>query len=142
MELEATLAWTPLVSTLAAAFSIDPALVLAIIYVESRGDALAYNRTSMATGLMGIMPRGAGEMFQDRPTRRELHSPGTNILWGLRILHSHLIAPGGTIWSAVYSYTGGDVWDSREDFVEKYWLPLTEAWARIELELCQREKKE
>ena len=135
MDLMATLQWVELATRIAALHQYEPAMVLALIYMESRGNPAALNETSMATGLMQVMPREAGPVFQGRPTSRELLDPETNILWGLKILRGLRTAPGGTLRSAIYHYTGGKEWPSQEEFKRTYWLPFTQAWSAIERQL-------
>lgn len=139
MELEATLEWLDLVRDLAEPYSIEPAIILAMIYVESRGKPLAVNHRSMASGLMQVMPQEAGDVFSDRPTSAELLDPETNITWGLKILNGYMKASGATTWWALYRYSGGKTWPSQEDFTRAYWIPFTRAWAEVEQELRARE---
>lgn len=139
MELEATLQWTDIVTRMAAAYAIEPAIILAIIYVESRGDPTALNQTSMATGLMQVMPQEAHAMFCLRPPSEVLLDPETNIAWGLKILSTY-IEQEGTLWAAIYRYSGGKAWRSQAEFTHSFWLPFAEAWAEIEQQLRAQEQ--
>ena len=69
---------------------LDPSLLAAVWDFESSGNPGAINRSSGATGLGQVMPREAGPMFRDRPTRQELLDPATNAEWSARILKSGL----------------------------------------------------
>ena len=133
MELEATLRWTDMATRLAAPYGINPAVILAMIYVESRGDPVAMNPKSMATGLMQVMPKESHVMFADRPTSAELLDPEINIAWGLKVLSYYMHKENGSLSGAIYRYSGGSSWRNMNDFVARYWLVFAEAWALIEL---------
>lgn len=138
MDLENTLRWTEKVTLLAKPFGYEPAIVLAIIYVESRGNPSSINQTSMATGLMQVMPRESNEeIFASRPLSFELLDPEVNIIWGLKVLRwSHRDEP--SLWGALYRYSGGQAWQSEKRFTETYWMPFCEAWAEIAMALREQ----
>lgn len=137
MDLEATLQWYDLTVQLAPA-GIEPATILAIIWIESRGDSKVFNARSQATGLMQIMPQEAGAIFADRPTIEELKDAQVNILWGIEVLE-YSLHRGGSLYEALYRYSGGAAWKSRQDFAQKYWQPFLKARRQIRAELRKRE---
>jgi len=137
MNLEATLQWYDLVVQLAP--GIEPATILAMIWIESRGDSEAFNAGSQATGLMQIMPYEAGAIFADRPTIEELKDARTNILWGIEVLKYSLHRGDGGLYEALYLYSGGAAWKSPQDFIQKYWKPFLKVRRRIKAELRKRE---
>ncbi len=127
IDLEMTMQWEPLVAELAKPYGIEVSEVLAIIYMESKGDPIAVNRISKATGLMQVMPKEAGEPFLDRPTQEDLKDPRINIQWGCKILaeaHAKAAEIGKGRRRAIYFYTGGEAWSSEEDFLNRYWAPF------------------
>lgn len=139
MSLEDTLKWGPIVTALVAGCPppIEVSAILAIIYIESRGDPGAINDKSMATGLMQIMPHESNpEMFGNRPTQEELLDPGTNIAWGIRIL-SHCLTKDDTLQGALYHYSGGTYWESRARYDAIYWMIFVQIRAQIEQRLLE-----
>jgi len=111
--------------------SITPALILAMIYLESKGDAGTINPRSRATGLMQVMPREANpQKFGDRPTQAQLLDPETNIRWGIRILQWSLRGDR-TLEEGLYYYSGGTTWQDRGRYERMYWRPLQKYRLRI-----------
>jgi hypothetical protein len=96
--------WQPLILQEAAQRQLDPDLVAALIWRESRGDPRAIGPAG-ATGLMQIMPREAG--FSWRPSRDELLDPSTNVFWGTRTLSIIIRQAKGDVASALAAYNGG-----------------------------------
>ncbi|OGV90775.1 hypothetical protein A2783_00150 [Microgenomates group bacterium RIFCSPHIGHO2_01_FULL_45_11] len=93
--------WCSLIEQYSTQNGLDPALVAAVIKVESNGNPKARSRCD-ATGLMQIMPRdltpktllcGAigrtGHVFRGRPTIKQLLDPEINVKTGTRILGAH-----------------------------------------------------
>jgi len=132
--LEQTLQWVDLVTEIAVPAGIEPAVVLAIIWMESRGKPDEFHHISQATGLMQVIPREAGGRFVDRPTIEELRDPRTNIQWGTRILVDYLNRKDG-LWEALYHYSGGPVWSSPQRFNNVYWKRFKTAKMHIEHKL-------
>lgn len=93
----------------------DLNLIMALIWVESKGDELAKNPVSNATGIMQVMPRdGKGALYKNaqgdplfagRPTIEELYDPEVNINWGVRILANSIYYRGSLI-GGLDSYYG------------------------------------
>ena len=90
---------------------LEPNLVAAIIWLESRGEALARS-SSGAVGLMQVMPRDGiaqsfqcinGPCFADRPTIAELEEPAFNIAYGTRLLKG-LLGRYGNLREALKAY--------------------------------------
>lgn len=104
---------------------LDPTLVAAVILVESEGDSQALNPVSGAVGLMQIMPSNTGPPFTDRPTMYDLHVPETNISTGCEIL-AELLAREGTVFKALYYYSGGSYWNSLSDYRKNYYNLILE----------------
>lgn len=124
MDLTTVLQWKPLVAGIAAPYNIEPIVILAIIWLESRGDPEAFNAISQATGLMQVIPQEAGSPFEDRPTIDELRDPRTNIEWGIKILAFCEKREKGNLWGAIYRYSGGGAWSSYGAFTQAYWKPF------------------
>lgn len=123
MPLETVMSWVPLVAELTAdcAPPITPAVILAVIYLESKGDAGAINSRSGAAGLMQVMPREANPaLFADRPTQEELLDPETNIAWGIRVLRWSLRGDR-SLKQALYHYSGGHTWQDEQRYERLYW---------------------
>ena len=83
--------WRGLIYEYAQKNALDPALVAAVIRIESNGDAGAVNQHSGACGLMQVMPVEAKirpDLFWDRPScsEQELLNPRFNVRWGTRYL--------------------------------------------------------
>ncbi|MBN1953812.1 MAG: lytic transglycosylase domain-containing protein [Anaerolineae bacterium] len=96
--------WESLIIEHATYRGLDPDLVAALIWKESRGDAGACGPAG-AVGLMMIMPREAG--FTWRPTIAELEDPWTNLFWGCRVLATVIRESGGDLYNALAAYNGG-----------------------------------
>jgi soluble lytic murein transglycosylase-like protein len=107
---------------------LDPYLVAAIIWVESKGNPDAVNKRSQATGLGQVMPKEAGSVFSDRPSTDELKKPELNIMWTCKIL-GYYRKKLGTDYDAAYRYSGGSYWSSEEDFTNRYWRKVVDAKA-------------
>ncbi len=86
-------AWHPLVARTALLFDVDPALILGVIAVESRGDARARGAAG-ERGLMQIMPTTAVEQARflgmEDPEDVDLYDPETNITLGTAYLREQL----------------------------------------------------
>ena len=98
------LSWETMILEVASIYDIDPDLVAAIVWVESRGNSQSESYAG-AVGLMGIMPQEKG--FTGRPTAEELRVPRTNLRWGSGILTQILKQAGGDLHSALAAYNGG-----------------------------------
>jgi hypothetical protein len=94
--------WEPMILQYAHERSLDPDLVAAVIWKESRGRPTERSIAG-AIGLMQLMPRPW------RPSPEELENPWTNLFWGARAL-AHTIRDGnGDLYYALAAYNGG--WD-------------------------------
>lgn len=101
------LRWRNAVVPIAQRYGIDPDLLLAIIKIESGGNARARNAASGATGLGQVMPSDSRihpEWFKDRPTSAQLLDPATNIEWMARVYKGNLDRVGGDPGKAYYYY--------------------------------------
>ncbi len=108
-------------------YGVDPLDIAAIITIESDWDESVVNESSLATGLGQIMPREAGKYFEHRPTMEELKDPETNIKWTCLIYSIYLRQSNGSKFGALYRYSGGSYWESKDTFVEKYWREFRKA---------------
>ena len=72
--------WAYIVEPAAAECGVPVAAIYAAMDIETDGDETLISSAG-ATGLMQVMPREAGAMFADRPTRAELLDPATNVRW-------------------------------------------------------------
>ena len=73
-------------------YNIDPAVMVSLIFVESRWKASAVSRDG-ACGLTQVLPRYSGgtrNRFGEKLTCKQLQNPVTSIQRGTRILNYHL----------------------------------------------------
>jgi len=96
--------WQSLIAQEAERRELDPDLLASLVWIESRGDAVAVGPVG-AVGLMQVMPREAG--FAWRPTHDELLDPETNLFWGTRTLATVVKQGKGDIFNALAAYNGG-----------------------------------
>ena len=86
-------AWHPMVQRAAKRFELDPALILGVIAVESKGDPDARGRAG-ERGLMQLMPATAIEQAAllglNDPENVDLFDPETNIMLGAAYLREQL----------------------------------------------------
>jgi soluble lytic murein transglycosylase len=96
--------------TAAERHGLDPALVAAVIYVESGFDAAVESRSG-AVGLMQVMPATADEIAQRtdgfRFTRADLRTPRLNVLYGCYYLRRLLRRYDGSLVCALAAYNAG-----------------------------------
>jgi soluble lytic murein transglycosylase len=89
---------------------LDPALVAAVIYVESRFDERARSSRG-AVGLMQILPETAEQIARETGgvtfTAADLEDPGVNVRYGCYYLRSALDAFDGDLRAAVASFNAG-----------------------------------
>ncbi len=96
--------WDAMIVKEAERRSLDPDLVAAVLWVESRGDSQAIGPGG-AVGLMQVMSKEAG--FSWRPTQQELLDPATNLFWGTRTLATVIHQGHGDLFYALAAYNGG-----------------------------------
>jgi soluble lytic murein transglycosylase-like protein len=90
-----------LIQTVAARHHVDPALVRAVVQVESGGNPEAVSRKG-AMGLMQLMPETAVEMGVDK-----VFDPQQNLDAGVRQLRSLLVRYNGDLDKALAAYNAG-----------------------------------
>ncbi|MCB1556241.1 MAG: lytic transglycosylase domain-containing protein [Alphaproteobacteria bacterium] len=136
--------WEPL-----GGYTVDRALIYALIRQESRFDPEAENKNSGATGLMQLMPQTAGYVAGDRDFRSKtgryaLKDPQTNLAIGQRYVADLLgqDAIGGDLFSLLIAYNAGpgnlrkwkrtlaDIQDDPLLFIET--VPMAETRAFVE----------
>jgi len=115
----------PLIEYYSEANDLDPVLVAAVILVESNGNPRALNPVSGAVGLMQIMPYEAGPPFLDRPGIDKLLGSETNISTGCEIL-AGLLDRNKIIYKSLYYYSGGNHWNSLNDYRKSYYNRVIE----------------
>lgn len=93
-----------LIWDVALAEGVDPALVFALVQVESDFDTLAVSRAG-AVGLAQVMPRTAA-LLKPGIGYRELFDPATNLRLGLRHFRGLLRQTAGDITAALLKYNG------------------------------------
>lgn len=98
--------WEPVILEYAERNGLDPDLVAAVIWKESRGLYLARGPAG-AVGLMQVMPREEG--FSWRPTVEQLEQPWINVHWGTMALAKAARESEGDLYNALAAYNGG--WD-------------------------------
>ncbi|WP_227746681.1 lytic transglycosylase domain-containing protein [Paraburkholderia franconis] len=99
--LSKVLAWMPLVDDVAKRVGVDRALLMAVIDVESGGDAFAVSPKG-AMGLMQLMPQTGRQQGAD-----DLFDPGQNLLAGARLLDA-LLVTFGDVSLALAAYNAGE----------------------------------
>ncbi|KWO43167.1 lytic transglycosylase [Burkholderia sp. MSMB1459WGS] len=92
-----------IVSVTATKYSLPPALVYAIISIESRFQEKARGQHG-ATGLMQVVPSAHRGMLRDV---KDLTEPNANVDAGSRILSGYVKAAGGNVQAGLKSYSGG-----------------------------------
>ncbi|MCA8037308.1 lytic transglycosylase domain-containing protein [Burkholderia arboris] len=92
-----------IVSVTATKYSLPPALVYAIISIESRFQEKARGQHG-ATGLMQVVPSAHRGMLRDV---KDLTEPNANVEVGSRILSGYVKAAGGNVLAGLKSYSGG-----------------------------------
>ncbi len=108
--------WSNQIYKVAYMYGLDPDLVAAVVYAESRGQADVESYAG-AVGLMGVMPYGPG--MEWRPTAVQLRDPETNLRWGSSILADILRQTGGDVFAALAAYNGG--WhQAHRDYTRAY----------------------
>ncbi|HEY0865883.1 MAG TPA: lytic transglycosylase domain-containing protein [Fimbriimonas sp.] len=97
----ATRPYVPWINGHAVAYGVDPALVVAVITVESRGDANAVSPAG-AMGLMQLMPSVCSDYGVANP-----FDPGDNIRGGVALLANHLRRYGNDLKKTLAAYNAG-----------------------------------
>ncbi|ERJ41381.1 Lytic transglycosylase, catalytic [Burkholderia sp. AU4i] len=92
-----------IVSVTATKYSLPPALVYAIISIESRFQEKARGQHG-ATGLMQVVPSAHRGMLRNV---KDLTEPNANVEAGSRILSGYVKAAGGNVLAGLKSYSGG-----------------------------------
>ncbi|KAB0644042.1 lytic transglycosylase domain-containing protein [Burkholderia latens] len=92
-----------IVSVTATKYSLPPALVYAIISIESRFQEKARGQHG-ATGLMQVVPSAHRGMLRNV---KDLTEPNANVDAGSRILSGYVKAAGGNVQAGLKSYSGG-----------------------------------
>lgn len=94
----------------AARYDLDPALVAAVIYAESKFDERARSSQG-AVGLMQILPETADQIADESGgvafTTEDLEDPAINVRYGSYYLRQALDAYDGDVRAAVASYNAG-----------------------------------
>jgi soluble lytic murein transglycosylase-like protein len=93
------------VMTAASKYSLPPALVLAVIAIESRFQEHARGQHG-ATGLMQVVPAAHRGLVKNL----DLTEPATNIEAGSAILHGYLESARGDVTAALRSYGGSSAY--------------------------------
>ncbi|SMG40011.1 lytic transglycosylase domain-containing protein [Paraburkholderia susongensis] len=106
------------VQSSASKYSLPPALLLAIISIESRFKEKARGANG-ATGLMQVVPQAHRGLLRNV---KDLTEPGTNIEAGSAILYGYMRSANGDLNAALKSYGGSKAYAQKvnlrvEDFV-------------------------
>jgi soluble lytic murein transglycosylase len=100
------------IRTQARAKRLDPALIAAVIYAESKFDETTTSSTAGALGLMQLLPSTAHFIAQrtggTRFTTADLATPDVNIAYGSWYLRYLLGEYGGSEVLALAAYNGGE----------------------------------
>ncbi|MBR8142370.1 lytic transglycosylase domain-containing protein [Burkholderia sp. AU19243] len=98
-----------IVSVTATKYSLPPALVYAIISIESRFQEKARGQHG-ATGLMQVVPSAHRGMLRDV---KDLTEPNANVEAGSRILSGYVKAAGGNVQAGLKSYGGSNAYAAK-----------------------------
>ncbi|WP_219907927.1 lytic transglycosylase domain-containing protein [Enhygromyxa salina] len=105
-QLERIYAVQDIVAAASAAHGVDPALINALIWVESKFDRRARGPAG-AQGLMQLMPKTAGAMAERLGRRRDSYNPDFNIHAGTLLLSRLLDRFEGDVTLALAGYNRG-----------------------------------
>ena len=133
---EATRVYVEEAHAAAAAFEVDPLLVLAVMAVESRFDPRARSGYG-ARGLMQVVPRFHREKLADHGGEAALADPRVNALIGTQILKESLRRSGG-VRAGLQRYAG---WEDDEQRYSRKVLAEKQRLQRV-VELALRDEKE
>ena len=120
----------------AAAFAVDPLLVLAVMAVESRFDPHARSGYG-AKGLMQVVPRFHREKLADHGGEAALADPKVNALVGTQILKEYLARSGG-VRAGLQRYAGWN--DDEQRYARKVLAEKQRLRRIVELALREEEK--
>ncbi|AFQ49703.1 lytic transglycosylase domain-containing protein [Burkholderia cepacia] len=98
-----------IVSITATKYSLPPALVYAIISIESRFQEKARGQHG-ATGLMQVVPAAHRGMLRDV---KDLTEPNANVEAGSRILSGYVRAAGGNVQAGLRNYGGSNAYAAK-----------------------------
>ena len=96
----------PIVAAAAAAYGVEPALINAVIYVESKFDRKARGPAG-AQGLMQLMPKTASALAKQMGRSRNSYDPDFNIHAGTLLLSQLLKRFDGDLTLALAGYNRG-----------------------------------
>jgi soluble lytic murein transglycosylase-like protein len=102
MAKEKAMQLADIVNVTAAKYSLPPAMVFAIISIESRFKEKAHGPGG-ATGLMQVVPSAHRAMLKDV---KDLTEPGANVDAGSKILSGYVRLHGGNVDAALKNYGG------------------------------------
>jgi len=145
--------WTALATKHANAAGLDPALVLAVIDAESKGQPRAMSRVG-ARGLMQLMPATAQEIAQQHGVPyagpSDLFDPDLNVRLGTLYLARLRRQFGNDPWLYVAAYNAGpgnvDKWRlqhpklTSRQLIDTVAFPATRAYVRSVLATWRRER--
>jgi soluble lytic murein transglycosylase-like protein len=103
-------------------YALPPALLLAIISVESRFKEKAKGRNG-ATGLMQVVPSAHRPLLKNV---KDLTEPDTNIEVGSAILYGYMKSAGGDLDAALKSYGGSKAYAQMVGLRAKTFAPVVE----------------
>jgi soluble lytic murein transglycosylase-like protein len=103
-------------------YALPPALLLAIISIESRFKEKAKGRNG-ATGLMQVVPSAHRPLLKDV---KDLTEPDTNIEVGSAILYGYMKSAGGDLNAALKSYGGSKTYAETVGLRAKTFAPVVE----------------
>jgi len=104
----------------ASKYSLPPALLLAIISIESRFKETARGANN-ATGLMQVVPSAHKKLVRDV----DLTEPEANIEVGSAILHGYLKSAKGDVDAALKNYGGSSAYAQKVSLRAKTFEPVT-----------------
>ena len=120
------------VMTSASKYSLPPALVLAIISIESRFQDHARGRNG-ATGLMQVVPAAHKRLVKNL----DLTEPAMNIEAGSAILHGYLESARGDVGAALKSYGGSSAYARKVSLRAKDFEIVESAGPAVEASAAQ-----
>ncbi|APA86344.1 lytic transglycosylase domain-containing protein [Paraburkholderia sprentiae WSM5005] len=129
------------VQSAASKYSLPPALLLAIISIESRFKEKARGANG-ATGLMQVVPQAHRGLLRNV---KDLTEPGANIEAGSAILYGYMRSANGDLNTALKSYGGSKAYAQKvnlrvEDFTAVATPADAASWAAGRAASCQADR--
>ena len=114
------LQWQGLAETMGGRYGVEPALILAVIEVESGGNPRAANPADPSYGLMQLLLSTARELAGNANlSPDDLYDPNLNVDLGTRYLAHQLSRYGGDYAQAISAYNAGTATPRNQTYVHR-----------------------